>query len=757
MPDNHSTTLPGKGAFLNRISAFCSAHPNSLFGLFSLLLALALYWDLLWQQQIIISDANGDLMQQFIAWRSFAVGEIHAGNFPFWNPYVFGGASYIGSMQSALFYPPNLLFLFLPIAPAVNWSVALHTWMLGFFAYLWLRHGRGLVPLSAAFGGLVIMFSAPFLMHIEAGHLPNISAMVWVPLILLAFDRWFAEGSLRWIIFGALGVAMQVFAGHPQYLFYTGITIVLLSGFKWLSGQFTLSRAVIGISAIYLLGCMVSAVQFLPGWETAQEGVRAVGVPFSYAAEFSLPLQALLTLIAPTVWDTPVEKLPIVWEANLYFSVTALALFFLGLNIRRCNDNLAYLLATMALFVLALGSNTPLFALLYHYVPGFDLFRGSAKFGFFVILIGIYFSATGTERLLYQPTSISAFAPGRLLAITIAVAGCAFWVARLTPVGEVAASGINPALIAPVDTAAALYRAAVLLGIAALLVWQAQKSRRVAVWGLMLLAVGEVIFFAWSHRPAFALRQLSESQTVEFLKIHRGDDRVLNLVLPDAGMLTHTPEVWGSDPGILRRWGEFMAATQKKAVPYSQFLTFDRLPPVLALTRLRWVIAKEHGQWQATEFSAPLPHVSLYHRIETITDKRQLLQRLTEPQFDFRQTLLLESQSPIQPVAGATGNVRIVGRDSDSLELKVELSAPAYLMITDAYSQGWHIRGVAESCGKDYQLMPVDHAFIGVPLEAGSHHLQLYYRPVLWWYGVSLSLLGILCLGLLWWWDRRKP
>lgn len=754
MPDNHTNKSPGAGASLNRISGFFNAHPNTIFGLFSLMLVLALYRDLLWQQQMIISDANGDLMQQFIAWRSFAVSEIHAGNFPFWNPYVFGGAPYFGSMQSALLYPPNLLFLFLPLVLAVNWSVALHTWMMGFFTYFWLRHGRGLAPPSASFGGVVMMFSAPFLMHIEAGHLPNISTMVWVPLILLAFDRWFAEGRLRWIAFGALIVAMQVFAGHPQYLFYTGITVVLVSGFKWLSGKLSFSRAFIGIGAIYLLGSMVGAVQLLPGWEAAQEGVRAAGVPFHYAAEFSLPLQSLLTLIAPTVWDIPAAKLPIVWEANLYFSVTALALFFIGLNIRRSNDNLAYLLAAVLLFMLALGSNTPLFALLYHYVPGFDLFRGSAKFGFFVILIATYLSASGTERLLYQPTSITAFAPGRLLAITVAVAGCAFWVARLTPVGEVAA-GINPALISPTDTAAALYRAAGLLGIAALLVWQAQKSRRLAVWGLMLFAMGEVVFFAWSHRTDFSLKQLSAAQTVEFLRTHRGDDRVLNLVLPNSGMLTHTPEVWGSDPGILRRWEEFMAATQNSTSPYSQFLKFDRLPPVLALTRLRWVIAKEQGQWQTTEIPSPLPHVRLYHRIETVADQRQRLQRLTDPQFDFRQTLLLESESPIQPVAGASGEVTVINEESDGFELEVRVSAPAYLLITDAYSRGWHIRGLAESRDRDYRLVPADHTFIGVPLEAGSHHLQLYYRPVLWWYGVMLSLSGLVCLVLLWWRDRK--
>lgn len=765
MADNVQQREPLLWLPLSRLYRYLGEHPGTVFSLLYLALVLLLYGGLLWQQENIVSDPQGDLMAQFIAWRSFASDEISAGNFPFWNPYVFGGAPYFGSMQSALLYPPNVLFLALPLVSAINWSVALHTWMMGFFTYLWLHRGRRLAPLAAGYGGVVAMFAAPFFLHIEAGHLPNISTMVWVPLVLLAFDRWSVEGRLRWVVYGAVAVVMQVFAGHPQYLFYTGVTVVLLSIFKCLSGCTSLSRTLIGLVSVYLLGSLLGAVQLLPGLEAAGESVRATGIPFSYAAEFSLPLQGLLTLMAPGAWDIPVQGLPMLWEGNLYFGVAGIALFFLGLNIRRSNDNMAYLLAMGTLFVLALGSHTPLFSWLFHYVPGFDLFRGSAKFAFFVILIAVYFSAYGAERLLSHPASISTFVPGRLLAITVAVAGCALWVAQLAPLGEMSGvipqplpagtTGINPALVAPANTAIALYRAAALLGLAALLIWQAQKKRRLAAWMLMLLAASEVFIFAADHLSDFALKLISESETVKFLNTHHGGDRVLNLALPNAGMLTHNKEIWGSDPGILRRWGEFIAATQKTAVPYSQFVHFNLLPPVLALTRLHWVIQRSHGAWQVTEIPAPLPRVSIYSQVETITDKHLRLQRLAEPRFDFRHTLLLESRAPILPVAGASGKIDIVKEGTDSLELRVHLSAPAYLLITDAYSQGWKVRGVAESRDKDYQLVPADHAFIGIPLTAGTHHLQLYYRPTLWWYGVSLSLLGLVCLLLLWLREKR--
>jgi len=176
----------------------------------------------------------------------------------------------------------------------------------------------------------------------------------------------------------------------------------------------------------------------------------------------------------------------------------------------------------------------------------------------------------------------------------------------------------------------------------------------------------------------------------------------------------------------------------------------------MALTRLHWVIERNAVRWQARDILFPMPRVSIFSHVETIADKEQRLTRLLDPQFDFRHTLLLESKPTLQPVAGAMGEISIMNSDSDSLELLVKLSAPAYLLITDAYSRGWHIRGIEESRDGDYRLVPADHAFIGVPLAAGQHHLLLTYRPVFWWYGVSLSLFGLICLGLLWRWDKKK-
>ena len=48
---------------------------------------------------------------QFYPWRQFAFDELSAGRLPTWNPYLGAGAPLLANYQTAIFYPPNWLYL----------------------------------------------------------------------------------------------------------------------------------------------------------------------------------------------------------------------------------------------------------------------------------------------------------------------------------------------------------------------------------------------------------------------------------------------------------------------------------------------------------------------------------------------------------------------------------------------------------------------------------------------------------------------
>ena len=105
----------------------------------------------------VLSGWGQDVFLQFIAWRQFGFEQLRHGNLALWNPYLFSGAPFFGGFQSALLYPPNALFLVLPLGPAINWSIALHVFLAGAFTYWWTGR-RALHPLACFLSAVMFMF-----------------------------------------------------------------------------------------------------------------------------------------------------------------------------------------------------------------------------------------------------------------------------------------------------------------------------------------------------------------------------------------------------------------------------------------------------------------------------------------------------------------------------------------------------------------------------------------------------------------------
>src|SRR5688572_8737651 len=118
----------------------------------------------------VLGAEHTDMFTQFIPWREFGFGELARGNLALWNPHVFGGVPFFAGWQAALLYPPNWLFLAAPLPLAMNWTIALHVYLLGAFMFAWALE-RGLHPLAAFLCGAALMLSGPFFLHLYPGHI----------------------------------------------------------------------------------------------------------------------------------------------------------------------------------------------------------------------------------------------------------------------------------------------------------------------------------------------------------------------------------------------------------------------------------------------------------------------------------------------------------------------------------------------------------------------------------------------------------
>ncbi len=107
------------------------------------------------------------------------------------------------------------------------------------------------------------------------------------------------------------------------------------------------------------------------------------------------------------------------------------------------------------------------------------------------------------------------------------------------------------------------------------------------------------------------------------------------------------------------------------------------------------------------------------------------------------------------------GTVRLVAETTDSLTIEADLKAPAVLLVTDAYSDGWNARSLLpdreDATPTHYQVLPADYCLRGIPLGRGHHEILLEYRPTAYVVGkwVSLVSLFLYLAGVVAWCTRR--
>jgi hypothetical protein len=135
----------------------------------------------------------------------------------------------------------------------------------------------------------------------------------------------------------------------------------------------------------------------------------------------------------------------------------------------------------------------------------------------------------------------------------------------------------------------------------------------------------------------------------------------------------------------------------------------------------------------------PLPRVTLVTDAQIVDGPAASLAAVQDADFDPRKHVILESKPDPVPATthGNPGEVWIVGRKADSLTIDAEVAHPAILLITDAYSAGWHAE-------PPYRVVPANHALRGIALTAGRHHIVMQYRPAGVRMGVIISALAVI-------------
>ena len=107
-----------------------------------LLICVCFFWKLLLTNQYTWLDSP-DTVNQILPWYQFQAGEWHQGQFPLWDPYVWGGQPMVGQLITGAVYPPNWLLFLAPLRHGwirqsfLHWYFVLIHFQAALFCY-WL-------------------------------------------------------------------------------------------------------------------------------------------------------------------------------------------------------------------------------------------------------------------------------------------------------------------------------------------------------------------------------------------------------------------------------------------------------------------------------------------------------------------------------------------------------------------------------------------------------------------------------------------
>ncbi|MCL6629004.1 MAG: YfhO family protein, partial [Armatimonadetes bacterium] len=372
-----------------------------------------------------------DSLAQYLPERMLLGQAIRSGELPLWNPYKMCGVPFLADPQTAVLYPPNLLYAFVPPDLAFTILAIVHLVGAGLFTYIFVR-GLGLSRAASVFAGIAFMLSGFGIVWLE---LPVfMSSGVWLPLALHLMRLACEKRSPLRAAGAAITLALSLVGGHPQIALYTW----LVAGLYWMCLLASTNNkrtvgAMIGLGFLaFGIGAALAAPQLLPSFELASISHRGGSAPtnLGYIAYVSraMPIWRSIVLIAPDFFGNPSKGG--MWVGGEYaeycgyvgiLPLVLIPVAFLAKG-KRLRD--ACFFGFVLILALLLSMGAPICRVLYFLVPGFSHSGSPARALFLFCFAASVLASLGLQQLL-----ISRNENGKRTRVTIILSTIAIMIA----------------------------------------------------------------------------------------------------------------------------------------------------------------------------------------------------------------------------------------------------------------------------------------------------------------------------------------
>ena len=262
-----------------------------------------------------------------------------------------------------------------------------------------------------------------------------------------------------------------------------------------------------------------------------------------------------------------------------------------------------------------------------------------------------------------------------------------------------------------------------------------------------------------------------KDQVVDYLKQDKEPYRTL--IIPGTYPMSNflalygIDEAFGSHGNELKRYDEFteksyLESARTQAEYGQRYLDFlfgsktDLLNVKYLLFRgifpdtSKYKLVLKAGDKNLYRNSNYLPRARMVYNYDVIKEKDKILQRLQEPDFDYRGSIILEEEPGIESCRDSSLCVstpaRVTEDKINSLTVEAETDKPGLLVLSENAYPAWK----ALVDGKETKIYTADYIFRAIPLEKGKHKIDLIYSSKPYNIGKTSSILtGLFYLFIL--------
>lgn len=680
--------------------------------------------------------------QQYI-WRKLAINQMKAGNLPLWNPYSFSGTPLLANVQSAPFYPLNILFVFLPFPFAWGVLVVLQIILANVFTYFFLRHIQ-VGKVASLIGSLSFVFSGFTIAWLEWNTLIHVA--LWLPLLLLSVEKLSKKITPTWIFLYLFASISQIFAGHLQILFYSQIVLHLYLLAKVISllkarnsSKIFIGEYLLTILLMDIVALAVTAIAWIPAIQLIVHSAREFDQGSFLKDGWFIPWQNLIQFLIPDFFGHP-STLNYwgVWNYAEFVGYIGVGSFIFSLySLFFVRSKKVLFFGTLIVVSLLLSLPTPLSSLPYIWSVPFISSSQPTRLLFIVDFSLSILAAFGVEEFLKAKNR-------KNMMVILLLVGLVFFSAFSFLFFFSSDNSTLSSLHVNISMRNILPPLFFFSVISFILLFP--KTKRVAGYAtgvLILFIIIDLFRFGWKFTPFTPWQWLyPETRITKLIPKDIEKGRILatdsKIMPPNFSGALQLFDISGYDPLYILEYGQLIASWERNAPDISPSAFNRILTPqnphhfIANLLGVRYILSlkesndiddhliAQKGETYLYENNKAFPRVFLVHSLVRAKDSQDAIEKLYQNKENLREVGIVErdvklESDPSYVDIGPHLEIYEAGR------IRIQLATGGgFLILTDVYYPTWKVY----IDNKESELYRVDFALRGVVVPKGVHTVE---------------------------------